>query len=175
MLRSWSTKITNDFETNNPQRPNQEVSIVIVLHSLGDQVSTVDRRLGILEATVRGQTKDNATSALESDHQSMMLQQIKNLKAQLAEKTAETKLYKDRYKHLLGMYQSQLESPTAAPERLTPPPPSTAGTLPWSLARKFNEVSSKPSASKPSSATIPVTETTVFDSLGLSKTVTNGV
>ena len=66
------------------------------------------------------------------------------------------------------MHQSQLESPTATPERLTHPPRSTAGTLPGSLARKFNEVSSKPPASK-------LTETAVVDSLGLSKTVMSGV
>ena len=75
---------------------------------------------------------------------------------------------------MLGMYHSQLDSPTATPERLTHPPPSTASTLRGSLARKFNEVYSKPSASKSSSATVHVTETAVLDSLGLSKTVTSG-
>ena len=76
---------------------------------------------------------------------------------------------------MLGMYHSQLDSPTATPERLTHPPPSTASTLRGSLARKFNEVYSKPSASKSSSATVHVTETAVLDSLGLSKTVTSAV
>ena len=36
-------------------------------------------------------------------------------------------------------------------------------------------MSNKHSASKPTSATVPVTETAVFDSLGLSKTVSSGV
>ena len=57
VLRSWSTKITEDFERNNPQRANMEAPIVTVLHSLGDQVSAFDHCIGILEATVRRQTK----------------------------------------------------------------------------------------------------------------------
>ena len=36
VMRSWSTKITKDFETSNSHRPNQEAPIVTVLHSLGD-------------------------------------------------------------------------------------------------------------------------------------------
>ena len=57
VLRSWSTKITEDFERNNPQRPNMEAPIATILHSLRDQFSAFDRRIGMLEATVRGQTK----------------------------------------------------------------------------------------------------------------------
>ena len=138
-------------------------------------VSAVDRRLGILEATVCEQTKDNATSALDADHQSMMLQQIETLKAQLTEMTAKTKQAKDRHKHMVGMYQAQLESPAVTPERLTHPPHNIPGTLTGSLLGKFNEVSSKHSASKPSSATLPVTRIAVLASIGLPKTVTSGV
>ena len=56
-LGSWSTKITEDFERNNPQRANMEALIVTVLHFLGDQVTACDRCIGILEATVHKQTK----------------------------------------------------------------------------------------------------------------------
>ena len=121
VLRSWSTKISEDFERNNPQRPNMEAPVATILHSLGDQCSAFDRRIGMLEATVRGQTKNNAASVLESDHNGMMLQQIKTLKAQLAEKTAETKLHKDRYKQLLDMHHSQLESPSADTRKVDSP------------------------------------------------------
>ena len=75
---------------------------------------------------------------------------------------------------MVSMYQAQLESLTATPERLTHPPPSIPGTLPGSLVGKFNEVSSKPSASKPS-ATPPVTGIAVVTSIGLPKTVASGV
>ena len=57
VLRSWSTKITRDLERNNPQQANMEASIVTVFDSLGDQVSAFDHCIGILEATVRRQTK----------------------------------------------------------------------------------------------------------------------
>ena len=89
--------------------------MLTVLHSLGDLFPGVDRRVGILEATLHGQTKHKAASALESDHQSMMFQQIESLKAQLAKKTTKTKLFKERYKYMIGMYQSQLDSPTTTP------------------------------------------------------------
>ena len=174
VLRSWSTKISEDFERNNPQRPNMEAPVATILHSLGDQFSGFDRRIAMLEATVREQTKTNAASVLESDHNGMMTQQIKTLKAQLSEKTAESKQHKERYKQLLAMHHSQLQSPIASPERLTHPPRCTTDALPGSLARKFNDVSSLSSASKASSSTVRAPESVVLDSLGLAKTVTSG-
>jgi hypothetical protein len=127
VLRSWSTKITEDFERNNPQRPNQEASIVSVLHSLGDMISGVDRRLGSLESTVRGQTIDNATTALKVDHQTMILQQVETLKAQLAE----MKQAKDRYKRMVSVYQEQSVSPTATPERYSTSRHVISRPRPW--------------------------------------------
>ena len=174
VLRSWSTKISEDFERNNPQRPNMEAPVATILHSLGDQFSGFDRRIAMLEATVREQTKTNAASVLESDHNGMMTQQIKTLKAQLSEKTAESKQHRERYKQLLAMHHSQLQSPIASPERLSLPPPCTTDALPGSLARKFNDVSSLSSASKASSSTVRAPESVVLDSLGLAKTVTSG-
>jgi hypothetical protein len=175
VLRSWSTKITEDFVMNNPQRPDQEASVVTVLHSLGDLISGLDRRMGILETTVRSRTTENATNDLQVDNHKMILQQVEILKAQLAETTRA----KNRYKRMVSAYEAQL-SPAATPQKYGTSLHGTPGTKPGASVRLFNEVCGKPSATLAGNESAVVTKelVTISDALsgiGKPKAVTSGV
>ena len=112
ILKSWSSKIKNDFNLSNPMKPPEDAGLSQQIVGLGNLIDSLSHRITALEAKVDSRAEDKAMGELVCESNKMTTLENENLKRELADQRREIRRLKAALNNLTSSHSPSTPSTT---------------------------------------------------------------